>query len=96
MTTEPQAIEVEIVEIDGMAPPPSLAKGREEVPQWSGSPDPWRGWQGRIRTLDARWWPLWLFLGIVALALMLTLGVVIGAVWLIFRIVTGFFRSIFH
>jgi len=89
MTDEPQAIEVEVLEIDGAAPPAQVETGREAQ-----SRQPWENWQGRVRQLDARWWPLWLFLGIIALALMLTVGVVLGVIFLIFRIIRGFLRML--
>ena len=87
-TREEQAIEVEVVEIDGAAPP--IRVERQVQPQ---GPD-WRDWQRRIRTLDGRWWPLWVFLWAIALVLLLTLGVVVGVVFLIFKIVGGTLRAI--
>ena len=94
MTTEPQAIEVEVVEIDGVAP---LARheSREEAPQRQQWQD-WQQWQGKIRTLDSRWWPLWVVLGTVAVLLLLTFGVVIGFVFLVFKIISAFLRAIFR
>jgi hypothetical protein len=89
MTEEPQAIEVEVLEIDGAAPPAKVETGGQFQ-----SRQPWEQWQGRIRQLDARWWPLWVFLGIIALALMLTVGVVLGVIFLIFRIIRGFLRML--
>ena len=89
MTKEPQAIEVEVLEIDGAAPPAKTETGGESQPR-----QPWENWQGRIRQLDARWWPLWVFLGIIALVLMLTVGVVLGAVFLVFSIIRGFLRML--
>ena len=89
VTREEQAIEVEVVEIDGAAPPIRV-ESRVQPP----GPD-WRDWPRRIRALDGRWWPLWVFLGAIALVLLLTLGVVVGVVFLIFKIVGGILRSIF-
>ena len=93
MTNESQAIEVEVVEIDGVAPL-ARSQSREEVPpqqqrQWQD----WQQWQGRIRTLDSRWWPLWVILGTVGVLLLLTFGVVI---FVIFRILSGIVRAIFR
>lgn len=91
MTNEPQAIEVEVVAIDGVAPP-AKTESREATPrQWQD----WQNWQGRIRQLDSRWWPLWVFLGVIAVALLLTVGLVIGIVFVIFRILGGILRAIF-
>lgn len=93
-TTEPNAIEVEVVEIDGAAPPAKFER-TEDVPQrqrvdWQD----WQSWQGRVRTLDSRWWPVWGFLGVIAVFLLLTVGLVVGMVFLIFRILTGLVRAI--
>lgn len=89
MTDEPQAIEVEVLEIDGAAPPAKVETGGE-----SQTRQPWDNWQGRVRQLDSRWWPLWVVLGTIALVLMLTVGVVLGAIFLIFRIIRGFLRML--
>lgn len=89
MADREDAIEVEVIAIDGQAPP-----NREALPP-SGEGRTmdagWQAWQrqfgGRIRALDTRWWPLWILLGILAGAVVLTLGVVLGVLYLIFRIV---------
>lgn len=93
MSQQSTEIEVEVVEIDGVAPvatpqhDPGTAKTRGE---WQD----WRHWQGRVRRLDSRWWPLWVFLGMIALALFLTVGVVIGVIFLIFRLISNLIRAI--
>jgi hypothetical protein len=94
MTTEPQAIEVEVVEIDGAAPPATVERQPEspQRQQWH----EWQNWQGQIRKLDSRWWPLWVFLGVIAVALLLTVGLVVGFVFVIFRILGGILRAIFR
>jgi len=75
-------IEVEVLEIDGQAPSPTPP-----------APDPeprrpaWQAWQGRVRRLDARWWPLWVILGVVGIALLLTVGIVFGAIFLVVRVI---------
>ncbi|GAA5116013.1 hypothetical protein JIN84_19670 [Luteolibacter yonseiensis] len=94
MTTEPQAIEVEVVEIDGVAPV-AKSETRDEAPprqQWQD----WQQWQGQIRKLDGRWWPLWVVLGTIALLLLLTFGVVIGLVFVVFKMISAFLRAIFR
>ncbi len=93
MSQEPQAIEVEVVEIDGAAPPAEFETRAETPPrpQWQD----WQNLQGRVLRLDKRWWPLWVFLGIIALALLLTVGVVLGVIFLILRILRGIVRAIF-
>ena len=91
MTNESQAIEVEVLEIDGAVP--AVRAETQSEPQ---SQQPWRNWQGRVRQLDGRWWPLWVFLGAIAVVLLLTVGLVLGMVFLIFRIVSGILRAIFR
>jgi hypothetical protein len=92
MTTEPQSIEVEVLEIDGAAPPARSEARGEASPPWQD----WKQWQGRMRRLDSRWWPLWVFLGSIAVVLLLTFGVVIGVLFVIFRILSGIVRAIFR
>lgn len=92
-TKEP-TIEAEVVEIDGVAVesrssarPSKDAQARRET--WSS----WGHWQGRVKTLDARWWPLWLVLGFVALVLIVAIGMcaaVLGAIyWICKSILLG-------
>jgi len=85
---EPVTVEVEVVEIDGVT--------REPQPDARTDPEPaphgWAQWSGRIRTLDARWWPLWVVLGVIAVFLALTVGLVLAAIYLLFRIVFGILR----
>lgn len=90
MKNEPQSIEVEVVEIDGAVPPVKV-ETREETP----AGQPWQDWQGRVRSLDGRWWPLWVILGVIAIALLLTVGLVIGIIFVIFRILNGIGRALF-
>ena len=93
MTNETQAIEVEVVEIDGTAPPAKFEEREESPPRRQ---DWQKNWQGRVRKLDRRWWPLWVFLGAVAVVLLLTVGVFLGIVFVIFRILSGIVRAIFR
>jgi hypothetical protein len=85
MTQETTEIEVEVLEIDGVAPVTPVDTPRQQA-DWQD----WRQWGGRIRKLDNRWWPLWVILGSIALVLLLTIGLVIGVVFLVFRL----FRSL--
>ncbi len=91
---EPQAIEVEVVEIDGLAP----AVRAEPVPDPQARPEwqDWQKWQHRMLKLDSRWWPLWVLLGTIAVFLLLTVGVVVGIVFVIYRIIAGFLRALFR
>jgi len=91
MRDEPETLEAEVVEIDGVAPVPSPSGPQKNPRGWQD----WRTWQGRVRTLDARWWPLWLILGILAITLILTIGLIIGIGIITFRILTGILRGFF-
>ena len=93
MSQQATEIEVEVVEIDGVAPAsPEMHTAGTAQPR--GDWQDWRKWQGRVRKLDSRWWPLWVFLGVIAVALALTVGLVIGVIFLIFRILTNFARAV--
>lgn len=93
MSQQGTEIEVEVVEIDGVAPSAPQPRAGETA-QARGEWQAWRKWQARVRKLDSRWWPLWVFLGVIAVALALTVGLVIGVVFLIFRILTNLVRAI--
>ena len=93
MIKEPEAIEVEVVQIDGVAPIARYERQEDTNPLPQQRQD-WQKWQGRIRKLDGRWWPLWVFLGAIALVLVLTVGVVFGIVFLIYSILRGFVRAL--
>lgn len=96
MPEEEKAIDVEVVEIDGVPPAPPAASYPYESERAGArrSREDWRQWQGRVRQLDMRWWPLWLFLGIIALFLILTVGVAAAILMIIFRIIRGILRAI--
>ncbi|MFT3991759.1 MAG: DUF3153 domain-containing protein [Luteolibacter sp.] len=84
------AIEVEVVEIDGVSPAASRQASEDRETRSDSARGDWQQWQswpGKIKTLDARWWPLWVVLGILAVFLILTVGVVLGAVFLIARLI---------
>ncbi len=85
-----QAIEVKVVEIDGLVPVAAPRVAEERAPARD-----WRQWQGRVMKLDAKWWPLWAALGIVAIFLILTVGVVLGMIYLVFAILRAIGRSLF-
>lgn len=86
----PETIEAEVIEIDGVTPP----EGHQAEPEGPG-PSGGRRMQIPVIRLDRRWWPLWLVLGILAVALMATVGVVVGAVYLVYRVVRGLFQALF-
>lgn len=93
MTPEATEIEVEVLEIDGVAPAVPQVRP-EETPPPQGDWQDWRQWQGRVRQLDSRWWPLWVFLGILVVSLLLTVGLVIGVLFLIFRLFLKIVRAL--
>ncbi|MBK1881090.1 hypothetical protein JIN85_01615 [Luteolibacter pohnpeiensis] len=101
MRQEQQEIEVEVVEIDGVATAPP-AKGYSDPhhdPYSTGTSggwawQDWQKWPGRVRQLDMRWWPLWLFLGIIALFLLVTIGLVAAAIFLLIKIAQIIFRGL--
>lgn len=94
MIQEPEAIEVEVVEIDGITPAARPEVQADSPPRQSWSN--WQSWQGQVRRLDSRWWPLWVLLGAVAVLLLLTVGVFLGIIFLIIRIIRGILHSIFR
>jgi hypothetical protein len=82
--SEPVTVEVEVTEIDGVT---VETVGPVPESESSAKPNGWTGWQGRVRTLDSRWWPLWVLLGIIGVVLALTVGLVLAAIYLVFRVV---------
>jgi hypothetical protein len=88
MTQESPAIEVEVLAIDGAAPPAPAGQ-----PSTSSRPL-WHDMRSRMLRLDGRWWPLWLALGAVALVLLLTVGLVVGLVYLILRLIQGILKAV--
>lgn len=81
----PETLEAEIIEIDGKAPPPPAPE--------PGSP--WTRTRARVVRLDRRWWPLWVVLGTAALILAATVGLVFGAIYLIFAMLRAGLRLVF-
>lgn len=84
-----QTIEVEVVEIDGVAVEQRPA--REET-RHRGERIEWSLWQGRAKRLDARWWPLWFVLGSVALVAAVAVGLCFAVLFVSWRIL----KSILH
>ncbi len=83
MERENATIEAEVVEIDGVtvdSRPDDFERSEKRVS--------WYSWQGKVKTLDARWWPLWLILGFIALVLIVAIGMcaaVIGLIYLMIK-----------
>lgn len=93
MTPETTEIEVEVLEIDGVAPAVVQAARHDAYPPSHGAWQDWRHWHGRVRKLDSRWWPLWVIPGIIVLTLLLTVGLMLGVVWLLARMFLKIVRS---
>lgn len=73
----PETIEAEVIEIDGKPPPSEEAEA-----SWGARYG--EGFKGQVLRLDRRWWPLWLLLGGLLVVLLLTVGVVLGGIYLVF------------
>ncbi len=90
MTKEASEIEVEVVEVENTLPGARTEAARD-VPTASQRRE-WRHWQGRVRRIDARWWPLWVIPGVVILGLAAVAGAVIGLLALVFVLVRSLVR----
>lgn len=88
---EPQEIEVDVVEVDGIPVEPRPQANHNEhtanTPQW-------QKWAGRARQLPAFWWPVWVLLGIIGVALLLTVGLVVAVIYAVFHLIQRVIRSI--
>src|SRR5690606_10150263 len=62
----PETIEAEVIEIDGAPPPEPPPR-----PDSGGKAPDWSAWKSRALTLDRRWWPLWVLLGILLVGVLL-------------------------
>ncbi len=89
MNNESQAIEVEVVEVDGVTKPPQVERSEEKRPL-----ENLRELQGRALSLNSHWWPLWVLLGIIVVILALTVGVVFAIIFVIFRSLRGIKRAL--
>lgn len=93
MTPEATEIEVEVLEIDGVAP--AVLPARDDAPAPArGEWQDWRRWRGRVRRFDSRWWPLWVIPGIIVIALLLTVGLLLGVLWLLVRMCLKIVRAV--
>ena len=95
MTSERRDIEVEVLEIDGVAPVVPEARSAAEDARPRGAWQDWHRWPGQVRRLDSRWWPLWVVLGIIALLVVFTVGLVLGLLFLAVRLLLKIVRAIF-
>ncbi|MBN8456792.1 MAG: hypothetical protein J0M04_03035 [Verrucomicrobia bacterium] len=105
-----ETIEAEVLEIDGQTPPPPAPDHHsgsslrpadfnpfhdpdDRTHDPSGRPA-WQSWQGNIRGISPIWWPLLLIAGAVLLFLLLTIGLVVGALFLIIRTIARLIRAL--
>jgi hypothetical protein len=91
MSGNEPTLEAEVVEIDGVAVEPKPV--REE----SGKGAPWArwgNWQGQVKRIDPRWWPLWVVLGFIALVLFVAVGMVAVVLFVSWRIVVGLVNAV--
>lgn len=91
MSGNDQIIEAEVVEIDGVTVEPRPVRG--ETRSEGGRID-WSVWQGRVKRLDARWWPLWLVLGFIVLVVAVVVGICVAAVFIAWRIFKAILNGI--
>ncbi|QTN32230.1 hypothetical protein HZ994_07770 [Akkermansiaceae bacterium] len=91
MSGNEPTIEAEVVEIDGIAvePKPVREESAKGAP-WAR----WGNWQGQVKRLDARWWPLWIVLGSIALVLIVAVGMVAVVLFVAFRMFVGLVNGI--
>jgi uncharacterized membrane protein len=93
MKEEEPILEAEVVEIDGVA---VEARPQAEATQGQQSRRvDWQSWQGKIRVLDKRWMPLWIVLGVIALFLLVTVGLLVAVFVFLFMIVKTILRAVF-
>jgi hypothetical protein len=92
MKQEEPILEVEVVEIDGVAVEPSSEKSRPT--DQSGRRVDWRKWQGQVRMLDRRWMPLWIALGVIAVVLFVVVGIVVVCFAIVYWILKSIIRTI--
>lgn len=91
MSVNEQTIEAEVVEIDGVVVEPEVYQEKESR---TGAWSDWQSWGGRVKHLDARWWPLWLALGFIALVFLVAVGMVVAVLaffyWICKSLLIGF------
>ena len=88
-------IEAEVVEIDGIAVEPRPMRGETSDTRRRND---FSVWQGRVKRLDARWWPLWLVLGLIVLVVAVAVGMCVAVIyvaWRIFKAILSGFMNLF-
>ena len=92
----PEIIEAEVIEIDGHKPAAVRSAGHSPSPDkpTSAGSKILGGFGGKVIQLDRRWWPLWVILGVIAIAALLVFGTISGALYVAFLIVRGIVRAL--
>lgn len=90
--TEEATIDVEVLEVDGV--PVEAGKTESGMPDSRQSWRDWTAWQGRVRRLDPRWWPLWVLLGIFIFTVLVTVGLAVAVLFIAWRIFIGVIRTL--
>jgi hypothetical protein len=93
------AIEVEVIAIDGAAPPPKTdaADGiyPDDGPPGGQAWTHWQSWPSQARNLHPLWWPVIIVAGGILLVVFLTAGLLLGVLFVIYRIVRDLLRVLF-
>ncbi|WP_411826163.1 hypothetical protein [Luteolibacter sp. AS25] len=89
MERSEQTIEAEVVEIDGVSVEPRPVEKNRAGGDWQD----WRSWQGKVRELDPRWWPLWAFLGAIGLVLLVVVGMCAAVILVIYKLFKALFMG---
>jgi hypothetical protein len=87
MSAVPDTIEAEVLEIDGSPAPSSPQQSPRNRAE-----DAWGSMRGRVLSLDRRWWPLWILLGIVALGLFAVVACFVAVFVVVAKILGGILR----
>lgn len=91
MHAEETTIEAEVVEIDDVSMDSNIP--RQEAAREPSRPV-WGGWQGRIKSLDARWWPLWLILGFFLLVIVVAVGLCAAVIGFLYWVIKSVLRAV--
>lgn len=91
MSGNGSTIEAEVIEIDGVAvqPRPMREESAKGAP-WAR----WGDWQGQVKRLDLRWWPLWAVLGAIALVAVVAVGMCFAVIFVTWQIFKAILRAI--
>jgi len=87
MSGKESILEAEVIEIDG------IAAKHEPEPVRSNSWKSTAQWQGRIRGLDKRWWPLWIILGLFVLIFAITIGLCVFVLMAALKVVRALLQG---